>query len=322
MKHFNVIKSLKAFRQLVVDHLWLAHNKEQLISFMRARPALRPAIADVANALWWGMRPVVALALIMAIVFGVSGSIVVAAKDALPTEPLYPIKLTAEKLESLLIFNDAKKINFLVNLAAKRLQELEQKIEEQNGNVEQKVVDASLRSYSSLISEASKNIDKASQGKPQDKAQLLNVVSSIETTKHREILNNIEKSNAPKSEALVDAKEASLAVDALALGVLKEETQSDEELAHRQAMSQLDTLAHEISSIEEQFTKIKSIKGYLPLIEADAKLSHARSLLESGRRSLDGGEYVRAAEFATDGLKEVIEATKMLISLFGLEPIE
>lgn len=322
MKHTQFIKNLEALKRLSVDNLWLAQNKEQLIAFMRSRPASRDVLLRVGNALWWGMRPVVALVVIVVLVFGISSSVVVAARSALPTEPLYPVKITAEKLEGLLIFNDAKKINFLVNLAARRLQELDQTIQQNNGNVEQSVVDSSLRSYSSLIYEASKNIGVLAQAKPQIKEELFNVVSAIETKEHRKILNNIEKSTAPKSEALVEAKEASVGVDEVTLEMLKDETQSNEDLVKKQAVSQLDALADEIVDLEQQFATIKSIKGYLALIEADEKLAAARSLLDGGRRFLDRQDYISAVQNATDGLKAVVETKKLLIKLFGLEPVE
>lgn len=321
MNHSRIINALERLKRLQTDSVWLAKNKILLLSYIRKHPQNLISIKVESNKLWLlGLRPIVAVAMIFVIVFGVGTTAVVAARNVLPTHLLYPVKLTTEKLEGLLIFNDVKKINFIVGLAQKRLQELQRTLVQEGENIDATIVSNILRRYSELINEASKNIDKlATSG---SKTEFISAVASLGSSQHRQILLDLEETSASSSEAFTEAQNASLEADEIVINVLKEDEESKKELLKKQVILQLNLLAQQVGHLEKQFTEIKSLKGYLFLVEPDVKLREIRNLLEQSRRLLDRGELSAAADKTTEGLRLIIEIKKDLIRLFGSEPLE
>ena len=177
-----------------------------------------------------------------------------------------------------------------------------------------------LRRYSELINEASKNIDKlATSG---SKIELISAVESLGSSQHRQILIDLEETSASSSDAFTEAQNASLEADEGVFNVLKEDEENKKGLLKKQVVLQLNLLAQQVGNLEEQFTEIKSLKGYLFLVEPDVKLREIRNLLERGRRLLDREELSAAADKTIEGLKLIIEVKEDLIRLFGSEPVE
>ncbi|RJQ14757.1 hypothetical protein C4553_00325 [Candidatus Parcubacteria bacterium] len=322
MKHEYIIEALKSLKRLNVDDSWLAQNRVLLKHHIQFHPAFIPQ-KSIRVVSWpilkFSLRPVMATLIAFAVIVGSGTSVVFASRNVLPTNPLYSVKLTAEKFEGLLIFDDVKKVQFVVNLAQKRLSELQQTLAKERGNVDKAVVDKVLKQYAHLMNQASRDIDKIAQ--TGSKGELLSAVATIESSQHREILVELQDDSESESEALAEAQNAAVETDKAALSALNEDEAAKKELAKKQANFQLDLLYHQIIEVDELFGEIKSLKGYLPLIEADQKLSASRRSLDEARRLYDREDYVGSAEIAAQGLQGVIEVKKELIKLFGAEPV-
>lgn len=313
MEHKRVINALKGLNRLSADSVWLTKNRVLLLNHIRRYPQKEISTRLESNgSVWfWSLKPIAVVVIALVVMLGVGATAVVAARNVLPTHLLYPVKLTTEKLEGLLIFNDVKKINFIVGLAQRRLQELQQAISQNGDNIDATIISNILHRYSKLINEASKNIDKLAVSG--SKTELISAVASLESSQHRQILLDLEETSASSSEAFTEAQSASLEADEAVLNVLKKDEKSKKALLKKQVVLQLNLLAQQIDQLEEQFIEIKSLKGYLFLVEPDAKLKKIRSLLEQSLRLLDRGELSAAADKTTEGLKLIIEVKKDLI---------
>lgn len=70
------------------------------------------------------MPTLIALVLAFAVVFGGSGAVAVAAQEALPNDPLYPVKLWTEDVRVNLAFDQETRANLLLDFANRRTNEL------------------------------------------------------------------------------------------------------------------------------------------------------------------------------------------------------
>lgn len=126
-KFFQTIKTIKKLREINPDKRWL---KNQRLYFARMAQAEEPG----ASAKWIFLKSklVISLTAIL-IVLSLGGGAINSAKAALPSDVLFPVKLFTEKIQGLLIIGNENKIDFTLKLAEKRLEEIEQRIEKNNG---------------------------------------------------------------------------------------------------------------------------------------------------------------------------------------------
>ncbi len=102
--------------------------------FLTQARTLRPTVS--AKPFWrqigWNIFPqkevrmstLMALVLALAVAFGGSGAVAVAAQEALPNDPLYPVKLWTEDVRVNLAFDQETRANLLLDFANRRANEL------------------------------------------------------------------------------------------------------------------------------------------------------------------------------------------------------
>ena len=104
-----------------VRPLFRSSTRYQLVSEIdRHKP--RPRVSPRA---WWRRGWVVAVTVI-ALLLLAGGSAVAASSNSLPDQPLYPVKLTTEKVRLALTFSETGKAKLHVQFAEKRLEEMVQ----------------------------------------------------------------------------------------------------------------------------------------------------------------------------------------------------
>ena len=119
-KFFKIIKNLKSLRQIKPDEIWLKKTRQNLEDLTGYKISVKE------RGIFW-LPKLAPTVLIVFLVFGIGfGSTIFAAQESLPTEALYPLKLLSERFKSFIIFGDENKINFVLNLAEKRLTEAQE----------------------------------------------------------------------------------------------------------------------------------------------------------------------------------------------------
>ncbi len=318
MKGFEkFISQIRKFEISKSDLFWLEQEKVRLMSIIRNRPvqAYKPVVS-ASRFYRWHYRVVLAGALVIMLFLGPVASKAFASLSILPSSPFYPVKLTAEKLEGMLIFNDAKKLDYLVSLAQKRMDELKQTIDKSGGVADAKIVNKVLGQYSSLMNEAGQNIDKlASAG---DKKNLVYIGKKLQNAKSDNVLSQVKKSKENTS-AVLNAQDAALETEAKTADALQKLDQEEKDQNKTHSEELISLLDNKMIEIQVLMNQVKSEKGYVVLGEVYAEFEKNQAVLENSRKSYVQGNYADAIEFANEGIKHALEINKTLLSMLGLD---
>jgi len=97
------------------------HRVKQRADELRAPPP--PGVrVQLPFAAW--LRPVAITAAVLAAFFGVTGGTALAAQDSLPDSPLYRVKLATEEVRLLLVFDDTRETEILIDQSNERMDEI------------------------------------------------------------------------------------------------------------------------------------------------------------------------------------------------------
>lgn len=313
------ITQIQKFTLSESDSLWLKEQRVYLQEYIKRNPIVGDGILErsVFSRPRFGFQATVAFALSFILIVGLGGGKALAYFDVSATNPLYPVKITAEKIEGLLIFSDEKKLDFVIRLAQKRMQELQETINEGGGQADSQVINKILGHYSDLMDQASRNIDAiASKG---DKKVLLSVSKKLQNSKPEEVLSKV-KVNKENSSALLSAEGAALTTETKAVDALKHLDEEQQAQTKTEAESQITSLHKKVSALQDLMNEIKSVKGYVVLGDAYRQLEGVQGILEEARRFYEQGKFLQASDMANDGMTEALEVKKTLVKLLDQEP--
>ncbi len=171
----------------------------------------------------------VAVNIILIIIFGFGIITIQAAKNSLPGDILYPIKIATEKTELLLAKNKSNKIKLEARFAARRLDEFQQIIQFQK---QEKVVE-SIKNFQEkleVVENRLKDLKEKEEGK--EIIEIAKVVDT-KTAEFENILDRTQKKPSVPEEIkkkIVTVKEVAEKVNTQALKVMIEmKTQEEEE---------------------------------------------------------------------------------------------
>jgi len=156
----EIARAIPAPPSLAPDPAFRMRARVALVEAMAANqtppaplPFLRP---------WWqghpGLQWVPALALAFALVLATTGAgAVYAAQDAIPGDPLYPVKLTMEDLQVALAPDDDGLATLYVTLAARRVDEVEKAVE----SARPEAAAEASRSFLKTVEQADRHLARA-----------------------------------------------------------------------------------------------------------------------------------------------------------------
>lgn len=244
----QIIAKIKQLKEIRPSNIWKeALRKELIFKAKKAFPKEREAgffifkkirLFKLQNGYnWKGLTGIksnllsrfVAVNIILIIILGFGIITIQAAKDSIPGDILYPVKIATEKAELLLVKNRGNKVKLETGLAARRLDELQQIIQSQK---QEKVVE-SIKNFQEkleIVENRLKDLKKKQEGK--EIIEIAKVVDT-KTAEFENILDRTQKGPSVPEETkkkIVTVKEIAEKVNTQALKVMVEmKTQEDEE---------------------------------------------------------------------------------------------
>ncbi len=202
MKNRKFKYILNTLNKLPVDKQFLEDNKNNLVETIYNDPLINRK-SESTKVIDFSIFKLKALpiALILLLIFG-SGT-ALAAKDSLPSDLLYPVKIFSEKIEMLSTIKQDKKIAIALKHADKRITELEQlKTIKSKALEEERIISNILNNYESNIDYANKQIIKRGQQDEQSTTirdrisnsnkMIAQVISSEQLMNIKDISNNLQ----------------------------------------------------------------------------------------------------------------------------------
>lgn len=242
MQEKELIKQIKQLKNIQPDKKWVVFCREELKREIGASQQSWALVLNLARLFQPFYRPAFAV-IAGLLVFVVGGSaVVVASKNSLPGDKLYPIKITIEKAEIKLMADETAKAQKQAEIAGRRAQEL-----------------------SAIISQSSNGkAEKVRKAVEQIDRQLTRTQSSLPK------LNAIQKENAEKiTEAAMAVQESTLKVE----GALAQISKDLPEISENQ------TLATKISDISVKISETNS--QAIEIIESIESMSGNTSKIDS-----------------------------------------
>lgn len=212
-----LIKQLEGLNSKVTsDRKWKKAQRQILLSQWRSQVEEVPGAFQlekeyaIFGVFRWLLKPVVML---FVLVMGSGYVGVWASENSLPGDLLYPIKITSEKIQVKLTFDEHKKAELHVELAKKRTDEIKQL--KQKENVDTKVVKETYTKVKEEVSEAKNTLQviKDKKVSEPEKVDAVAVLTSAE--KVDEALRNIDESLKNNIGGPVDDEENQLLAEAL-----------------------------------------------------------------------------------------------------------
>jgi len=155
MKKYKIINNIKKFKEIPINANWLNSGQKALKSFIAENP-VRNYVMDrhsrqerIFKKLIFKPMPIAIFTIIASLI---TGGVVTASQNSLPTDKLYPVKLMVEKVEEIATFNNVKKIELQTKLAEKRLEEI--KDLQVEGKANKEIVEENLQKYENNLTKA------------------------------------------------------------------------------------------------------------------------------------------------------------------------
>jgi len=212
-----LIKQLNRLNEKVTpDRKWKKAQRQILLSQWRSQVEEVPGAFQlekeyaIFGAFRWLLKPVMML---LVLVMGSGYVGVWASENSLPGDLLYPIKITSEKIQVKLTFDEHKKAELHVELAQKRTEEIKQL--KQKETVDSKVVKETYTKVKEEMSEAKNTLQVIKDKKEAEPENVDAVAVLTSAEKVDEALRNIDESLKNNIGGPVDDEENQLLADAL-----------------------------------------------------------------------------------------------------------
>lgn len=262
-----LIQQLEGLNHKVTpDRKWKKAQRQILLSQWRSQVEEVPGAFQlekeyaIFGAFRWLLKPVMML---LVLVMGSGYVGVWASENSLPGDLLYPIKITSEKIQVKLTFDEHKKAELHVELAQKRTEEIKQL--KQKETVDSKVVKETYTKVKEEVSEAKNTLQVIKDKKEAEPEKVDTVAVLTSAEKVDEALRNIDESLKNNIGGPVDDEENQLLADAL-VGV--EDLKADVTAVVKDAVAaNPDTLANSteaseaVNKIIERETKEITVKA-------------------------------------------------------------
>jgi hypothetical protein len=287
MKKRELLKQLHDLRRTIKPDLkWQEANREILLSQIKAQTKLNFVLSHkllVKNFLVAVYKPVGAMILVASILFGTWIATVGAAKNSLPGDFLYGLKLTTERMQVNLTMNDEKRTNLEFAFAERRLDEIKKTAAKDESSKNKKNIEATLKKFQESINNVKSNLAKL---EITDKQAALKVADLIDQ-KAKEYIDIIKDQQAT-SPQLADNKETEQAISiskatadkALSL-IVKEFESGESELILDQVKDKINA---RILDLEKNLI---SVQSEIDLIIVNKKLAEEKAKAEAEKQAAE-----------------------------------
>ncbi len=320
MFYNQVTKNLKKAKFLPTDSNWLKENKRNLFAFVNANPisAQEFEISDLK------LRPVYsALLLVFGLIILGSG-ITLAAKNSLPQDLLYPVKLATEKLEGMFVIGADSRAYYAMSLASKRLEEAQISLIKQSQRSE---LDATFNNYSLALREAQKSLEdvEALDNNDRKVKDVADKIVEIQN-RHQQILANLASSSDTSNvsfKAVTDAQIAAFETEAKADKIILKLELKKQKAAKKQPEEQSKNTSddfafdnseannkaqNEITLAQKSLTVLENKIDSLDLpennsLQIESLMNEFSKLIDQAQDALDHESYLVAYDKAVDAIR-------------------
>lgn len=193
----KILQRLEQLKKIEPRLDWKESNREILLSQIKAQQGARlrqnqvkalPVVTEYLKSFWsWdrlelkklvtlALRPLGTIILVVALALGGGIAAVNAAFDSLPGDALYPVKLTTEKVQLALNFNDSAKTALEIEFAGRRIDEIG-KVTEQKIGADQ--IQVPLQAFTQELGNVNARLDNlAKSGQANEVITLANLVDN------------------------------------------------------------------------------------------------------------------------------------------------
>ena len=198
MKNKELKRQLKNLHKFPVSESSLSLIKSNLKGYMNFYTPKKESFVENKSKTISDFRfptlKVATVMVIIALVLG-SGRAVYASLDSLPGDALYPIKIMAEDLGKIVIFDQEKKAEYEIKLAEKRVGEIntilsKEKFEEKDIKTAEKLLEKHLKKAQEI----------SNMGSPEFKNKIQNNIQSIYSNQNNSENSKIKKTEENKNE--------------------------------------------------------------------------------------------------------------------------
>jgi hypothetical protein len=287
----EILKQLHNLNQdIKPDAEWKASNREILLSQIKAQTLTSQTEHKILWHVFWAKKfmlaaykPLGAMILIFGVILGGYTMTVGAAKNSLPGDFLYPIKLTTERMQVNLAGNDEKKTNLEIVFAERRLEEM-QKVADKSGNdsTKKENLQVSLQKYQESINNVKSGLSKLEKT---DSKTALKVAKLIDekTKGYVDILKQQNDTNSDLSQTTgtADAITASKSMGEKALDVIITEFQAgNSQISIDEVYQKLDDMTKGLAdNIEKAKIEVDKILANKKIAEAKASTTVKNEVL-------------------------------------------
>lgn len=207
MKNKDLKKQLRNLQKTSINESSLVvieKNLKEFINFYPSKSTKTPKNQNPREiGLKFSMQKVVTAFVIVALVLS-GGRVVLASRDSLPGDILYPIKTLSEDIEKVFMFNDAKKADFEIKLAEKRIIEInaisnKDHFEEKNIRIAEKLLEKHLEK----ATEFSQNMTNDFKEKIKDNVENINNQKNSQKEKHPSPIPGIGENKKEAGEEIL-----------------------------------------------------------------------------------------------------------------------
>jgi len=199
-------------------------------------------------------KPVAITTLIVAVVFSGSFATVSAAKDSIPGDRLYPVKLSVEKAQVGLALSEEKKANLEMSFASTRLDEVTEILDRKGVDSAEQIGQA-IKNFNKSLADVEDLLEQAEEQQPA-LSEIVNEKTLILEQNLREIKEKITVEAASATAAsqepvLSETKESTLMATDASLDESSKATLSEEQVNTKEGSSTEETILDTATTIEQ-----------------------------------------------------------------------
>lgn len=207
IEKIKILKSVKAdeafkfdLRKKIIEETGIVTN----INFGRLQKQQdMSTLRFIINNLYKNKNMFIPLLLIAALLGGGAGA-TYASQSSLPGDTLYPVKLASEKVQTVLVVNDAKEADLHLKFSSKRLEEIEELAKK--GNKKQELVKLAVDNYKEELTKVQEILNSA----PANTSQAAQIAQNVADTvsQNKVVIARVSEKFDRNDDALDELEEA------------------------------------------------------------------------------------------------------------------
>jgi len=331
-KFFQKLKNLKKIEPRLD---WVKSNRDILLSQIKAQKQElvetkkanlslfnRLSKGQIFRALWredflWlkklaqvAIRPVGTIILIIVLVLGSGVLAVNASYSSLPGDALYPLKLTTEKVQLSLSFDEKDKIALEVEFAGRRIDELN-KVTAVKNNIKEEKIKIPLQKFTEEITNVNTRLENLEKSGRLDEVIKLASLVDRQTETYSQNLE-VQKKDIPRA-VKNNVKEALTALEKTsdkAVSIIIERQGQVEELTKELLTTKV---GEKINKAEEKINQLQDEISKKEIKETNLKSEEVKKIIDKAKEFLENGDLnsafakVKESNELTRNIEEVIE---------------